>query len=488
MKLDFDSCYQALRSRDPRFDGRFFTAVVTTGVYCRPICPAPSPKIANIRFYACAAAAEGAGFRPCRRCRPETSPGTPAWIGASITVSRALRLIAEGALDEDGVEMLATRLGVGGRHLRRLFHEELGTTPLAVAQTRRLHFARRLLDETDLPIGRVAEGAGFRSLRRFNDAIHKTFGKAPRELRRAESDGGVARGHDTIRIRIAYRPPYDWQSIFNFLRARAIPGVEVVGERSYARTAEVDGAGAVLTVTPDENARQIELSIEHAVPRDLITVVERVKKLFDCTADPLMIGTHLARDPLLRSLVRERPGMRVPGAYSPFEVAVRAILGQQVTVKGATTLSGRLVQQFGTRLNVVSREGLTHLFPAPTKLAEADMTQLGIPRARAETIRSLARAIVDGTCVLRPPADLDGTIDRLKRIAGIGEWTAAYIAMRAVGEPDAFPSGDLHLRRAVAGRGRELTARRLEEESGRWRPWRAYAAMYLWLLSAQEEE
>jgi AraC family transcriptional regulator of adaptative response / DNA-3-methyladenine glycosylase II len=493
--LDQERCYQIIAARDRRFDGRFFTAVISTGIYCRPICPARTPRRANVRFYTCAAAAEQAGFRPCRRCRPDAAPGTPAWDGSSATVARALRLIGGGALDEGSIDELAARLGMTGRHLRRLFGEHLGVGPLAVAVTRRVHFARRLLDETALPMAEVALGAGFGSVRQFNDAIRKTFGRTPSELR----TGRAAVGGAGLALRLPLRRPFDWQGLIGFLAPRAIPGIDVVDGVRYRRATRIDERTCLVEVAPADCGDHLVLTADVAEGRGLLGVVARARRLFDLDADPAPIATHLASDALLARRVRKHPGLRVPGAWDPFELAVRAVLGQQVTVRGATTLAGRLVVRFGEPLTPVggrrargtgaSDDGdsqLTHVFPTAEALAGAHLpaiAAIGLPRARAETIRALARAVHDEPALLEVAVDLRHAVERLTAIPGIGKWTAHYIAMRALREPDAFPASDLGLRRAIATaerRDRALTPAALEQIAAAWSPWRAYAAMHLW--------
>lgn len=491
MNLDPDICYRAVTSRDPRFDGRFFTAVVSTGIYCRPVCPATIPRRRNVRFYACAAAAEEAGFRPCRRCRPETAPGTPAWQGTSATVSRALRLIHEGGLDGNDIERLAARLGVGGRHLRRLFAEHLGATPVAVAQTHRAHFARKLIDETDLPFGRIALSAGFGSVRRFNHVIQRTYGRPPRELRRASSRNVPASAGELLTLRLPYRPPLAWGELLGFLGQRAIPGVESVDGSAYRRTVTVGGQAGIVTVRPGEPGKtgsernaHLLLEVPAAFSADLAGIVQRARDLFDLLADPLEIGRCLSRDRQLRKLVRKRPGLRVPGAWSRLELAVRAILGQQISVRAATTLAGRVAHACGRPLTDGSH-GLDRLFPSPAALAGARLTRLGITSARAETIRRLARAVQDGTLRLDAAAEPEEIVAGLVQLPGIGEWTAQYIAMRALREPDAFPASDLGLCRALATGERPATVRAVTARAESWRPWRAYGVMHLWLQEAE---
>jgi len=489
MVLDPAMCYQAVLSRDPRFDGRFFTGVLTTGIYCRPVCPARTPRLENVRFFACSAAAEDAGFRPCRRCRPETAPGTPAWTGTCATIARSLRLIAEGALDRSGVDEMAERLGVGARHLRRLFAERLGASPLAIARTRRVHFARRLIDETDLPIADIAFASGFRSLRRFNTAIREAFGGPPTALRarhglRMERRGRDPR-HDSgnrsaprrreLSLRLPFRPPFDWDSILAFFACRAIPGVEEVVDRAYRRTIETGGRAGTIEIRCAPGGGALLLQLGTPPSDDLLRVVERARRLFDLDADPLPIAAHLAKDPFLGAAVAARPGLRVPGAWDPFEIAIRAVLGQQVSVAGARTLAGRLVRAHGETLPAASG-ALTHVFPTPRALACGDLTSIGLPRARAEALRALATAFRDRPDLLDGAPGLDDALLRLQEIPGIGPWTAGYIAMRGMGEPDALPSGDLGLRRALRGG----SVREIESRAEAWRPWRAYATIHVW--------
>lgn len=487
MDLDLARCYQAILSRDRRFDGRFFTGVVTTGVYCRPVCPVAPPKFQNMRFFACAAAAEVAGFRPCKRCRPETAPGTPAWVGTSAVVTRALRLISDGALDDGSVGTLANRLGIGERQLRRLFAQHLGASPGHVARARRVHFARSLIDDTDLRITEVALSAGFSSIRQFNHAIRVTFGASPTALRQRRVRRRSPARLGGVVVRLAYRPPLAWGAMLRFLGVRAIPGVEVVHGETYTRTIEVNGMAGTIEVWPDGDAPSLLMRIRLPRYDGLIEVVERVRRLFDLDADPLRIAEHLRQSPQLAPVMDALPGVRVPGAWDPFELAVRAILGQQVTVRGATTLAGRLVHTFGTPIDN-DRDVLTHLFPSPERLAHADLTRIGLPRARAATIRTLAATAARGDLSFDGISDAEDAVARLCAIDGMGPWTAHYIAMRALGEPDAFPSADLGLRRALGnGRG-PVPAAEVSRLAEPWRPWRAYAAMYLWLGDAEASQ
>jgi AraC family transcriptional regulator of adaptative response / DNA-3-methyladenine glycosylase II len=480
MNLDWQVCSRARLSRDARFDGKFFIGVVGSGVYCRSICPAPTAKEKNVRYFPTAAAAAEAGFRPCLRCRPESSPGTPAWLGTSNTVSRALRLIGESGLEDGGVEVLAERLGVGARHLRRLFLRHLGATPIAVAQTRRLHFAKKLIDETSLPMNQIALASGFGCVRRFNAGIRKVYHRTPTQIRHLAHQKNTQPGNQYL-FRLHFRPPYHWEGMLTFLAARATPGVEVVENGSYRRSISLNGRDGYFEVSLDEGRPALIVRIEFGDPHSLIFIVERIRAMFDLTADWSAIVQYLRTDPALAERVESDPGIRVPGSWNGFELATRAILGQQITVKGATALAGRLVSSFGKPFSAAN--GLTHLFPGPEVLAEAKLSSIGLPGARAETIGALARAVCDGKIRFEGIADSDTFLTRLCEVPGIGKWTAQYVAMRALGEPDAFPSSDLGLLRAM---GLE-TARELEHRAEAWRPWRAYAAMYLWKIFGESK-
>jgi len=486
MELRPEVCYSAIKSRDRRFDGRFFAAVVTTGVYCRPVCPAPLPKRANVRFFPCAAAAEEAGFRPCRRCRPEASPGTPAWVGTSTTVARALRLISEGSLDDAGVDELAAKLGMGARHLRRLFLEHLGATPVAVAQTRRVHFAKTLLDNTNLPVTEVALAAGFSSIRRFNDAFKKTFSRTPTDVRTRAHRVTAPAGNGGLELKLAYRPPLDWRAILGFLGDRAIPGVEAVDGTVYRRTAVIGDAAGVVEVEAAASEHHLLVRVPSPLSRHAREVVERIRRLFDLKADPAEIAAHLGRDRVLGAIVKRYPGLRVPGAWDPFETTIRAIAGQQVTVKAATTIAGRLAERYGEPFHETGVHALRYCFPRPERLARARLSRLGMPGSRARTIRRYAKAVTGGDIPLDGSLGLEGITEKLICLDGIGRWTAQYVAMRAYSEPDAFPVGDLVLHRAAAREDETLgTERALIERADAWRPWRAYATLYLWSAYAE---
>ncbi len=482
--LDRDACYRALLSRDVRFDGRFFTAVTSTRIYCRPICPARPPKFDHCVFMPSAAAAQAAGYRPCLRCRPEAAPDLAVWRGTSNTVARALRLIDEGALDEGNVDTLAERLGVGGRHLRRLFDHHLGASPVTVAQTRRLLFAKSLIADTALPMTEVALAAGYQSLRRFNDAMRRNWDRPPSALRR-ELKSADGNGHEAgaVTLKLPYQVPFDWPLLAAFLGPRAIPGVEQVVDGVYRRTIALDGRHGIVEIGPVPGERCLAVRIRFPVMAALGTIVTRVKRQLDLDADVEAIDAQLGQDPVLAPLVAARPGLRVPGAWDPFELAIRAILGQQVSVAAATNLAGRTAALYGEPLRLEDGEappGLTHVFPSPAQLVSADAGVLRMPRSRAATIAGLAAAIEAEPGFLKPFRPLDEAIETLCRLPGIGPWTAHYIAMRALREPDAFPAGDLGLRKAAADADGVPSQKALEARSQAWRPWRAYAAMHLW--------
>ncbi len=481
MELDGDICYRALRSRDARFDGRFFIGVRTTGIYCRPVCPARTPFRKNVTFYACAAAAEAAGYRPCRRCRPETAPGTPAWNGTSATVSRALRLIGDGGLDETGADALAERLGVGARHLRRLFDEHLGASPVQVAQSRRIHSARMMLDSTALPITDIAFASGFSSVRRFNTAFKTAFDRSPREVRRDRRNGHAVETEAPLEVRLSYRPPFDWDGLLDFFGQRALPGIESVSKGIYLRTIRYGDCAGVIAVSHDAERRHLVLQVAAQLAAGLPEIAGRVRRLFDLQADPAAVRDHLWTDARMRPMLRRRPGLRVPGAWDAFEIAVRAVVGQQVSVAAARTLCGRIVARYGESITESAAPPLSHVFPTPERLASARMNGLGITTRRVETLRAIARAVADGSLALGANGSLEGSVERLVALPGIGPWTAQYIALRALGEPDAFPTGDLGLIHAWEARTKStVSAKELDCAAEAWRPWRAYAALHLW--------
>ena len=481
---DREVCYRALQSRDARFDGLLFVGVTSTGIYCRPVCPARTAKFTNCRFFGSAAAAQEAGFRPCLRCRPETAPDLASWRGTSNTVSRALALITDGALDGDGasVETLAERLGLGERQLRRLFHQHLGASPIAVAQTRRVLFAKQLIHETQMPLTEVALAAGFGSVRRFNEIFRDLFHRPPGELRRKTSVI-PARPEAGVALRLRYRPPYDWDSMLSHLQARAIPGIEIVENGSYQRTVEIDGFTGSVEVTHLPQRASLGVTIHFPNVRSLPAVVTRVRRLFDVGADIETIDAHLSRDPLLAPLVARRPGLRSPGGWDGFELAVRAILGQQISVAAARRLAGELVALHGEPVSrdYVSHPRLSHVFPAAKRLALAESIGLRMPRTRQLSLQALAQTAAADPNFFRPFGTIEEAITRLRAIRGVGEWTAQYIALRALRETDAFPASDIGLLRGAATiDGARSNAAGLLTRAESWRPWRAYAAQHLW--------
>ncbi len=480
---DHGVCYRALQSRDARFDGLMFVGVSTTGVFCRPVCPARTPNYQNCRFFGSAAAARDAGFRPCRRCRPETAPELTSWQGGSYVVSRALALIADGALDGGhatyGVRRLAERVGLGERQLRRLFLQHLGAPPASVARTRRLLFAQRLIQDTGMSMTEVAMASGFGSLRRFNETFQKFIHCAPSTLRRNPPPCGERAG---VTLRLRYRPPYDWEAMLGFLRARAIAGVEVVRDGRYLRTIDLDGDVGSIEVSHDPDRASLAVHILVPSVRILPAIVHRVHELFDLGTDIDMINAHLSADPMLGPLVARRPGLRVPGAWDGFELAVRAVLGQQVSVAAARRLAGQLVAAHGRTVPLPWRldAGLTHVFPTPEVLA-AGPIGLGMPAARLRTISAVAGAAIGDPDLFRPSGDIQGRVERLVSLPGIGAWTAQYIAMRAHRAPDAFPETDVGLLRGASELSRaRVSSSALRTRAESWRPWRAYAAQHLW--------
>ena len=470
---------RARKSRDARFDGQFYIGVRTTGIYCRPICPANTPKSENVTFFPTAAAAGEAGYRPCLRCRPECAPGTPAWSGTSTTVRRGLRLIASGALDDSNVEALATRLGVTSRHLRRLFTRHLGASPLAVAHTQRLHFAKQLIDQTRLPMQDIAVAAGYGSVRRFNDSFARTYGRAPRELRRARDAADASNPDTALSVKLPVRMPFDWASLLAFFSARAIPGVEATDGDRYLRSVTIDGRPGAIELRPQ--AGGVSVTMHGVATQGIFPVVQRCREVFDLDAPVCEITDVLSRDALLARLLDRNPGIRVPGAWDGFELAVRAILGQQISVKAATTIAGRIARSYGEPATINGFTRLSRLFPVPERLARARFNNMGITHSRAATLRRLAQAVIDGSLSFDASQDPAAFRASLLAIPGIGEWTADYIAMRALKNPDAFPAADLGLLRAFDRPGRpRLRPAELVEISQRWRPWRAYAALLLW--------
>jgi AraC family transcriptional regulator of adaptative response / DNA-3-methyladenine glycosylase II len=481
MNVDWKAFRRARLARDVRFDGRFFVGILSTKIYCRPSCPVPTVADKNVRYFATAAAAAEAGFRPCLRCRPECSPGSPAWMGTHSTVSRALRLIAESGLEDGGVEKLAEKLGVGSRHLRRLFIKHLGATPGTVAQTRRLQFAKKLIDETSMPMHQLAIASGFGCVRRFNATIFKTYHRTPTQIRKLVRQTDTRQENQYL-FRLRFRPPYNWQGMLDFLAPRCTPAVEMVENGVYLRSISVSGNQGWLEVSFDPQNHALLTRVHFPEPRSLFVITERVRRMFDVDAEWDSIAETLGADPRIAGILKAKPGLRLPGCWDPFELAVRAILGQQISVKGATTFAGRIAKAFGQPLTIGN--GLTHLFPIAEALIRADLISIGLTKARAECIRALAKAVSRGEICFDGVLDSEDFVARLIELPGIGRWTAEYIAMRALSYPDAFPLGDIALMRGLG----VTTTQELEARAEAWRPWRAYAAIYLWSIAAKRPQ
>ena len=481
MSLDWRVCSRARLARDARFDGKFFIGVLTTKIYCRPSCRSRTSQESNVRYFPTAAAADEAGFRPCLRCRPECAPGTPARAGTQNTVSRALRLIGETGLEDGGVEALAEHLGMGSRHLRRLFLRHLGATPSAVAHTRRVQFAKRLIDETALTITQVAFAAGFGSVRRFNATIRSVYHRTPTQLRRLAPQM-VRQPEDQYLFHLSFRPPYAWQSILEFLAVQATPGVEVVRDGYYRRSILLQENRGYLEVLPDANRNALDVRVQFGDPRSLFPIIERVRRMFDLDADWSTVARTLATDPALAAQVRSRPGLRVPGCWDGFEFATRAILGEEIESDSVTALAGRIVKDFGQPYRPA--DGLTHLFPTPEVLARADLESIGLQRRQVDALRALACLVRDGQIRFEKIADPEALLARLREVPGIGCCAAQWIALRALRDPDAIPSADPGFARAL---GLTSTSE-VEERAEAWRPWRAYATMYLWNLKDRASE
>jgi AraC family transcriptional regulator of adaptative response / DNA-3-methyladenine glycosylase II len=471
MELDSDACFRAVRARDRRFDGRFFVGITSTHIYCRPICPARPPKRENMRFYTSAAAAEGAGFRPCLRCRPERAPGLASVDAVSRLVGAAIAGIEEHALSSARVGDLAASLGVSDRHLRRITESELGVSPIELAQTQRLLFAKRLLGETRLSLTEIAFASGFGSVRRFNALFKSRYNLSPRALR------GRASAPEGLHCQLEFRPPFAWHRLLDYLRMRAVPGIEMADATHYRRTVSIDDTQGWIAISLGKKANALNVEISPSLTPVIGAVIARVKRLFDLGAVPDAVSALLSQDPLLAKVVDRIPGLRVAGAFDGFELAVRAILGQQVSVKGATTLAGRWAQAFGAPIATPYPE-LNRLTPTAQRMAAVtadEIAALGIVGARARCLCVLAPAVLERRVVLTFAPNVEEQIEALMRLPGIGPWTAQYIAMRALHWPDAFPSGDLMLLRAA-----NANQKKLQELAEGWRPWRAYATHYLW--------
>lgn len=493
-QLNNDICYQALKTRDRRFDGRFYTAVLTTGIFCRPICPAVTPKRENVEFYPSAEAAIAHGFRPCLRCRPEAAPGSPASAGVHATVARAVRLIDEGVLERGSITDLADRLGVGDRHLRRIFKEHTGVTPQEHAKARRLLRARQLIVDSNLSMTEIADIAGFGSLRRFNDAMKQAYGQAPTAFRRGikastqkktgTDDPFTARSDDLI-LRLRARQPFDSEYLLAFFRARAIPGLETVRDRIYARGFKFDGRVGLMICHFSAEQSGVDVILRGPAREAVLEIGARVRRLFDLDADVPSITMQFTQDALLAPLVAKRPGLRVPGCWDRFELALRAVLGQQVSVAAARTLAGRLVARFGDALpdDLVDGTGITHVFPTPQSLIGQELIPIGLTTRRAQTLADVIDLFASPDCDQKSGDEL---IETMTAIKGIGPWTLNYFGLRGLGDPDAFPAADLGILKTSNMGGGPDKPKALESISENWRPWRAYAAQYLW--SALEGE
>ncbi|MEX0426500.1 Ada metal-binding domain-containing protein [Nocardioides sp. DS6] len=479
--LDRESCYRAVKSRDRRFDGVFYTAVRTTGIYCRPSCPARTPAYANVTFHRTAASAQAAGFRACKRCQPDATPGSPDWDLAATAAGRAMRLIADGVVDREGVDGLAARLGYSPRHLTRILTAELGAGPLALARARRAQTARTLVETTDLGFADIAFAAGFASVRQFNDTVREVYAATPTQLRgrrRSRDTPGGTAPVGTVSLRLAVRTPFAGRALLGFLRDHAVPGVETAGEGWFARTLDLPhGPGSVRLELDDLAATGetgfVRATFRLADLRDTGAAVERARRLVDADCDPCAVGEAFAGDPILGPLVRRWPGLRVPGSVDGPELAVRTVVGQQVSVAGARTVLGRIVAAHGTPVDT-GVDGLTHLFPSPAALAAIEPGVLPMPRARGRTIATLASAVTAGDLCLDRGTDRAGVRAAMLALPGIGPWTADYVALRALGHPDVFLPTDVGIIRALRRRGAA------DADPERWRPWRSYALLHLW--------
>jgi AraC family transcriptional regulator of adaptative response / DNA-3-methyladenine glycosylase II len=471
--IDFEHCYRAAHAKDPRFDGWFFTAVTSTGIYCRPSCPAMTPKSENVRFYPSAAACQQAGFRACKRCRPDASPGSPEWNARGDVTGRAMRLIGDGVVDRDGVPALAARLGYSVRQLQRLLRAELGAGPLALARAQRAQTARTLIEASSLTMAEVALAAGFSSIRQFNDTVRSVFALSPTELRR-RAKGAAGRPAGTVRLRLAFRRPLSPENLFGHLAATAVPGVEEVRDGAYRRTLRLPHGTGIAELRPEQAFVDCRLALEDL--RDLAAAISRCRWLLDLDADPEAIDEQLAADPDLQKSVARWPGRRVPRTVDGAELAIRVVLGQQISTAAARTLGATIAARWGDPV-VDPEGGLSRLFPAPAALIEFDVA---MPAGRRRAVRSLAGALADGKLELSPGAERGEATHALRQIPGVGPWSTELIAMRALGDPDAFPASDLGLRRGADALGLPANLRELVARSGRWSPWRAYAVQHLW--------
>jgi AraC family transcriptional regulator, regulatory protein of adaptative response / DNA-3-methyladenine glycosylase II len=479
---DFERCYRAVQSKDARFDGWFVTAVLTTGIYCRPSCPVRPPFARNVRFYATAAAAQWAGFRACKRCRPDATPGSSEWNVRGDVVARTMRLIADGTVDRDGVGGLAAHLGYTTRQLERMLQAEVGAGPLALARAQRAQTARVLIETTDLPFGDVAFAAGFSSIRQFNDTVRLVFEATPTFLRkraaaRTGSSKSAAASPGTVCLRLPVRVPFAYEGVFGHLAAGAVPGCEEVRDGAYRRSLRLPCGNALVGLTPEVDHVRCLLVLDDF--RDLATAIARCRRLLDLDADPEAVIDTLTRDPDLAPAVTKAPGQRIPRTVDEAELAVRAVLGQQVSTKAARTHAGRLVAAYGQPVQDPDG-GLTHTFPAVEDLADIDPIHLAVPKARQRTLSALVAGLADNSVILDAGSDWECARTQLLALPGVGPWTAEVIAMRGLGDPDAFPASDLGLQLAAKQQGLPTHQRALIERSARWRPWRSYATQHLW--------
>jgi AraC family transcriptional regulator of adaptative response / DNA-3-methyladenine glycosylase II len=479
MYTDRERCVRAVQSKDARFDGWFFTAVLTTGIYCRPSCPVVAPKPENMTFQPSAAACQQAGFRACKRCRPDTSPGSPEWNQRADLVARAMRLIADGVVDRDGVPGLATRLGYSTRQVERQLLAELGAGPLALARAQRAQTARLLIETTELPMADVAFAAGFASIRTFNDTVREVFALSPSELRARAPKKGADRPATpgTLQLRLPFRAPLNPDNLFGHLAATGVPGVEEWRDGAFRRTLRLPYGHGIVALTPNPDHIGCRLTLSDL--RDLTVAISRCRRMLDLDADPVAIDDQLRTDPLLAPLVDKAPGRRVPRTVDEAEFAVRAVLGQQVSTAAARTHAARLVTAHGDPVED-PEGGLTHLFPTPGRLAALDPESLAMPRTRRTTFTTLVAQLADGTLHLGVESDWAEARARLLALPGFGPWTVDVIAMRALGDPDAFLPTDLGIRRAAQELGLPSTPAALTARAAAWRPWRAYAVQYLW--------
>lgn len=480
MHEDFDRCYRAVQSKDARFDGWFVTAVLTTGIYCRPSCPVRPPFARNMRFYPTAAAAQAAGFRACKRCRPDASPGSPEWNVRGDVVARCMRLIADGTVDREGVTGLAARVGYTTRQLQRIMQAELGANPLALARAQRTQTARVLIETTELPFSDVAFAAGFASIRQFNDTVRAVCDLTPTELRgraRARFARENPSSPGTVSLRLPVRTPFSYEGLFGHLAASAVPGIEEVRGDTFRRTLRLPHGNGVVGLAPQPDHVRCELVLDDF--RDLSAAIARCRRLLDLDADPQAVVDALGADPDLSAVVAKAPGQRIPRTVNEAELALRVVIGQQVSIKAARTHVGRLVAAYGTPVND-ERGGLTHVFPSVADLTEIDPKHLAMPASRKRTVAALLHALASGDLGLDPGCDWQLAREQLLALPGVGPWTAEVIALRGLGDPDAFPASDLGVRLAADQLGMPTDARALTEHSSRWRPWRAYATQHLW--------